>query len=684
MATLPDLPTFNLSPSTLLDIATDLVNQVRQAANDLVNHVSPQNATFENTLRPLADIDNELKGKVQYLALFQAVSPSSEMRNASSAAVNMVDKAYLGIFQTPSLFALVNAVYKNYVDTKSEDQKLLNMIHSMFMENGLELEGDKRDRFLWISNRLIELRVAFMENLSSDPGYVWKDHYELKGVATESLQALPMHSSTSQRGIKLKKPDITMVLTRCHIAETRKEVFLRSQNIFPDNLEMFNEAVILRDESARLLGFSSFAAQKSRHKMIKSPHDVDQLLDELYNHLQPLAQKELGTLQRLKKGDGEDGDHSYCSLYLWDFDYYQDRLLREKYDTNHELIAEYFPTEITIRGMLKAFGTIFSLSIAPVEVTKEQIWHSDVRVFSVRDEQSAFLGFLYLDIYAREGKYNHAANFNIYPSYSSMGKQKQPVATALVCNVSRPSSEKPALLQHRELITIFHELGHGIHDLLGRSNYAMFHGHRTVADFVEAPSQLLEYWCWVPECLQMLSCHYSYVSDKQWPSTLVQPPKEIPENLVRSLIAAKKVNQGILTLRQLAFSKFDMQIHCPSSHHLIQSIRTGEIYNSLLQKMTLLQGPENNIDWGNGHVTTSHYMWGQEANYYSYLYTRMLAADLWFSNFHSNPMSRDAGLRYRKMILAPGGSHNEMMALETFLGRSPTLDAYLRDIGARE
>lgn len=161
--------------------------------------------------------------------------------------------------------------------------------------------------------------------------------------------------------------------------------------------------------------------------------------------------------------------------------------------------------------------------------------------------------------------------------------------------------------------------GKGIHDLLGRSNYAMFHGHRTVADFVEAPSQLLEYWCWVPECLQMLSCHYSYVSDKQWPSTLVQPPKEIPENLVRSLIAAKKVNQGILTLRQLAFSKFDMQIHCPSSHHLIQSIRTGEIYNSLLQKMTLLQGPENRINWGNGHVTTSHYMWGQEANYYSYL-----------------------------------------------------------------
>ncbi|KAJ5588517.1 hypothetical protein N7537_011195 [Penicillium hordei] len=606
------------------------------------------------------------------------------MRKASSTAVNMVDKAYWGVFQIPSLFALVNAVYKNHAkeNVKSEDQKLLERFHSMFMENGLELHGDKRHRFLWISNRLIELRVAFMENLSSDPGFMWKER-ELEGIVTETLQALPIHPSTNQKGIKLKKPNITMVLTRCHIAETRKEVFLRSQNIFPDNLEIFNEAVILRDESARLLGFSSYAAQKSRHKMITSPHNVDQLLDELYNHLQPLAQKELEMLQQLKGGDRENADHSSSPLYLWDFDYYHDRLLQEKYNTNHELIAEYFPAEVTVQRMLKAFETIFSLSITPIEVTKAQVWHSNVRVFSVRDEELAFLGFLYLDIYPREGKYNHAANFNIYPSYT-VGKQKQPVATALVCNVSQPSLDKPALLQHRELITIFHELGHSIHDLLGRSKYAIFHGHRTAADFVEAPSQLLEYWCWIPQCLQMLSCHYSYVSDTQWPFTIVQPPKEIPKDMVHSLIAAKGVNQGILTLRQLAFSKFDLQIHCPCSHDLIKSMRTGEVYNSLLQKMTLLRGPENRVDWGNGHVTTSHYMWGQEANYYSYLYTRILAADMWLSNFHSNPMGRDAGLRYRKMILAPGGSQNEMTTLKEFLGRSPTLDAYLRNLGARE
>lgn len=316
--TIPELPTFDLSPSTLLDIATDLVHQVQQAANDLTDKVSPQNATFENAVRPLAAIDNEVKGKVQYLALFQAVSPSPEMRKASSTAVNMVDKEYWGVFQKPSLFALVNAVYKNHAEenVKSEDQKLLERFHSMFMENGLELQRDKRHRFLWISNRLIELRVTFIENLSSDPGFMWKDQHKLEGIATETLQALPIHSSTSKKGIKINKPNINTVLTQCHIAETRKEVFLRSQNIFPDNLEIFNEAVILRDESARLLGFSSYAAQESRHKMVTSPHDVDQFLDGLYNHLQPLAQKELEVSQQFKRGDREDADHSSSPLYM--------------------------------------------------------------------------------------------------------------------------------------------------------------------------------------------------------------------------------------------------------------------------------------------------------------------------------------------------------------------------------
>ncbi|GMF70487.1 unnamed protein product [Aspergillus oryzae] len=179
----------------------------------------------------------------------------------------------------------------------------------------------------------------------------------------------------------------------------------------------------------------------------------------------------------------------------------------------------------------------------------------------------------------------------------------------------------------------------GIHDLVGRSKYAMFHGHRTVTDFTEAPSQLLEYWCWTPECLRQLSYHYSYVSPELYSHWLdsqgegerntTQPPIEIPLLLAQNLSATKQLNQGILTLRQIAFSKFDMQIHNPDSHNDIKEMRIPEVYNLLLETTTSLSAPENISNWGHGYATTSHFVWGQEASYYSYLlYVILLRSDV--------------------------------------------------------
>lgn len=190
-------------------------------------------------------------------------------------------------------------------------------------------------------------------------------------------------------------------------------------------------------------------------------------------------------------------------------------------------------------------------------------------------------------------------------------------------------SHHPAVYAHIRQLIVANQPWNiaGIHDLLGKSKYAIFHGHRTVPDFSETPSQLLEYWCWVPECLEKLSGHYSYLSDeyeqhwktKQTRKDTSQPPKEIPDDLVRNLVAAKQLNQGILTLRQVAFSKFDMKIHNPTSHEEIESIDISELYNSLLRETTGLGWPENGFRWASGYATTSHYVWGQEGNYYSYL-----------------------------------------------------------------
>ncbi|PWY96132.1 zincin [Aspergillus sclerotioniger CBS 115572] len=652
------LPTFDIAPAALLDNATRLVKNVQLHVDKLVDSVSVESATFDSIVRPLGDLDNEYKYEVQYIALFQSVAPSPELRKASSEAVNLVDQAYLALFQDERLFALIDAAYTRTNDIQDEEStRLLARFHRMFVDNGLQLVGTNRDRFKWIAKRLLELRIQFMNNIASDPGSLRVPKDALEGLDGNMLKSLDDNPLGVR--IRLDRPTVSAVLGKCSVAQTRRDVFLASQSIYPDNVGLFHEAILLRDESARLLGFPSFAAQQLRHQLVKTPGAVNDLLDNLAHKLQPIAHQELQALRSL----------SGSELHLWDFDYYHRRMLQEKYQVNHDLISEYFPAEHTIQRMLSTFERLFGLSITEIKDKSDQhVWHPEVRVFTVRDHGS-LLGYLYTDIYPRDGKYNHAANFDIHPGFHKKDGTQSPVSTALVCNVSPATPGLPALLQHREVISLFHELGHGIHDLLGKAKYAVFSGHRTVRDFVEAPSQLLEYWCWVPECLQQLSCHYSY---------LPEPPKEIPESLVQRLAAVKQVNQGTLTLRQVAFSKFDMQIHNHPG-----SAPIAEVYNSLLQDMTLLRGPGGK-DWGHHYATTSHYMWGQEANYFSYLYTRTLAAEIWASNFRDDPMSAKAGQRYREIILAKGGSVDELDMIREFLGRDPSAEAYLQDLGVNQ
>ncbi|PYI28099.1 thimet oligopeptidase [Aspergillus indologenus CBS 114.80] len=679
-------PIFDISAEALQQQAQDLVRSTQEATARLINSgINSETADFESVILPLAQIDNEIKARVQYLALFQAVSPSADLRKASSAAITLVDQTYLSLFRNESLFDLVNRVRQNPSSRArdEEDTRLLDKFHWMFVENGMHLTGSSRERFVWISRRLIELRVQFMETLGQDPGCLKASAQSLGGVPLDRLTVGGgADGGEGLYHIPLTRPNINFILSECRVPETRREVYLRSNSKYQANVGIFREIIILRDEASRLLGFPSFAARRLTQQMLGSPDRVDEFLQHLYSALKPQAEAEIRTLQEL--ADTQD------PIHLWDFDFYHARMLQEQNNVNHQSISEWFPARVTVQRMLGLYGELFGLQFEKIDVSgSAHTWHPDVDLFSVWEEaKSALIGYLYIDIFPRAGKYSHAANFNIHPSFLDTNGNRAPVVTALVCNVSQT---QPALMRHNEIISVFHELGHGIHDLVGKSRYAMFHGHRTLADFTEAPSQLLEYWCWIPECLAKLSCHYSYVSDgyyQHWLGSrermdVTRPPKEIPQSLTQDLGATKQLNQGILTLRQVAFSKFDMQIHHPVSHPDVETMDIADLYNRLLAHTTGLHGPENGHAWGHGFATTSHYVWGQEASYYSYLYTRTIAADIWSSCFKAAPMSREAGMNYRRQILNHGGSRDEHKAVQGLLGRASTADVYLQDLGCK-
>lgn len=477
----PPAPKFDVTKAGLAHRAQLGVERLENAVSAIVDSLatcSPEDATFENVIRPIAHAENEINFDVQFMSLLQSVAPSSEVRIAASAAGQALDKAYsvAAFLQHEELWLLVDAVYKNAKrETLDAESKLfLDKIHRMFVGKGMQLKGDARERFTKISDRLSELRVHFMDNISADPGCVWVSEQDLDGLSRGQLESLA-RGPDGKRRITLNKPDVNAVLRQCNVAETRKEVFIRSQSTHADNVPIFREAVLLRDEAARLLGYSSFAAQRLKGQMAKTPETVDKFLVETKERLLPLLRNEMQVLKKLRAEDSP--------FHFWDFEYYHQKMLKER-SVDHELVSEYFPSDNTIRQMMKVFQQLFGLSIEELsDRADDEVWHPDVKVFAVSDIQDGtFIGYLYTDIYPRPGKYNHAANFNIRPvsghlpcmisqacslsnvdtqSYIDREGNRVPVATSLICNVSPPSADRPGLLLHSEVVTIFHELGHG-------------------------------------------------------------------------------------------------------------------------------------------------------------------------------------------------------------------------------
>lgn len=328
--------------------------------------------------------------------------------------------------------------------------------------------------------------------------------------------------------------------------------------------------------------------------MAKTPKTVLDFLGDLRSKLTEGGAKEIAHLLELKEADHKERNlPSDGNYYLWDHRFYDRLMVEKEYSIDENAIAEYFPLQTTIRGMLKIFEELFGLvfvelgpedraRISPTGKAEDISWHEDVIIFSVWDDSAEggdFVGYLYLDLHPRPGKYGHAANFNLSPGYIQKDGTRRYPATALVCNFSKPTEKKPSLLKHDEVVTLFHELGHGIHDLAGRCKYSRFHGTSTVRDFVEAPSQMLENWCWTPSQLKALSGHY-------------KDGAKIPDDLINKLISTKHVNDALFNLRQLHFGLFDMTVHSPKSHEEIEALDISKVYNELRVTIAGMKGPE--------------------------------------------------------------------------------------------
>jgi len=324
------------------------------------------------------------------------------------------------------------------------------------------------------------------------------------------------------------------------------------------------------------------------------------------------------------------------------------------------LVKEYFPVSVVIPAILEIYQNL--LGVRFYEVKDAKTWHPDAQMFAVwaadAKDESDFVGYCYLDLFPRESKYSHAAVWGLLPGYIRPdGKRAYPL-TAMVANLAKSTPERPALMRHDDVVTFFHEMGHVFHGLLSHTQFARFHGTSVARDFVEAPSQMLENWCWEPKVLKQMSKHY-------------KTNEPLSDELIDKLVRSRYVNVGLLYLRQLFFAWFDYRVHTDKDKEDVTAL-----WNDLRERVSLVKGGKRSA----GQGSFGHLVGGYDAGYYGYTYSLVFAADMYSTVFKSDPLDPGRGNRYRTSILEPGGSREELDSLKEFLGRPPNPDAFMEEI----
>jgi Zn-dependent oligopeptidase len=443
-------------------------------------------------------------------------------------------------------------------------------------------------------------------------------------------------------------------MTYADADKTRRTMYLHYNNrAYPENIKVLDSLLYYRQQMASLLGFKSYAAYAVVDKMAATPETVWNFENDLIAKLSPNVTKEINEFLEVKKKLHPELPDT---LFDWDFQYYKKKLLDSKYQLNTDEVKQYFEMNNTLQGMFTVYQKLLNLQIK--EVTNVPVWFEKVKAYEMYKDGKK-IGNFYLDLYPRPNKYTHFACFPISQYRSINGKEVYPVS-ALICNFPEGTSNDPSLLPHQDVITLFHEFGHLVHSMLGRSDIASQAPFMVKGDFTEAPSQFLENWTWEYESLKLFAKHY-------------KTGEVLPEALFKKMKATQRVGVAIQYIRQAYLGVLDFTYE--DKYDSIKGKDLVDVSKDLnaIRQMPFVEG--SNFIASFGHLN------GYAANYYGYLWSKVYAEDM-FSVFKKNGvMDTKTGIRYRQAILESGSTKEEMDMLRDFLGREPNSDAFLASLG---
>jgi len=624
---------FNYSNVNLESLKKDLERTISEC-NSMVDRIKSLKNVSLNHFNELESVVYDLSGRIAFLG---DIHPDEKIREFGNKADSEIQNFALQIFNDPDIYKKFNEVIIDASD--NEEIEFHNDLKIDFIDAGHTLTHERKNRLSEIDIKLIELGISFSENIAKDKTEIQFSEDELKGLSNNELNNL--RKSGDKFVITMAYPDINAVMENCTVRTTREATWKAFNNrVVNENSPILEEAVVLRNEKAGLFGFKTWAEYRLQNRMAKSPKNVKAMYDDLIPKLHKSAE--------LEKKELVIDDIAIEDIAPWDIRYFiSSERGKVSNIKNSELKKYFFIHDVKIE-MFKVCEEVFNLEIKPE--SNESAWHEDVELWSLWERGGEQLAYFYLDLYPREGKYTHAAVFDISSGGSS--RQELPVCS-MVANFPNPNTGD-GLMTFDEVETLFHEFGHVLHNGIGKSKYTRFVGANCEWDFVEAPSQIMEHWVWKVECLKKISRH-------------IETGKALSDGMCKKLNSSKNIGASLLALRQVSFGLADQHLH---GEHFNDSLNDIE---QISQEVTTIKYPDDT----NHLPAFGHLLGGYDAAYYGYLWAEIIGDDM-FSRFENEGvLSNSVGIDYKNKILKPGGTLDAELMVKNFLGREWNDEAFL-------
>lgn len=631
--------------------------------------------TFENLIHPLDEISNELHILWAQLSHSHNVVDTEKVRELYNKCLPLLSDYQSELGQNVELFNAFKQIANasSFENEAPEKQKMIKDSLRDFHLSGINLSSEKKQLFRELDKKLAELSSRFAENIL-DATQAW-----VKSIGSLDLLAgLPAHTLNyaAKKALEHKKegwvltlemPCYQAVMTCAENRELRQEMYTAFvsrasdlDNPAFDNTNVMQEILSLRQQMANLLEFHDYAELSLATKMLKKPEEVLNFLNKLADLAYPFAQKEIQTLEKFAK---EHDDIE--KLEAWDVAYYSEKLQKKLFNFTSEELRPYFPEKKVLTGLFDLVLQLYGIHIEPFEPPSR--WHPDVKCYCIRNQQQELIGYFYLDLYARSQKRGGAWMDDYCSRYRKLSGELQLPIAFLVCNFAPPDETHPSLLTHDDVLTLFHEFGHGLHHLLTQIEILEISGISGVEwDAVELPSQFMENFCWEKNVLDKIAGHY-------------ETGKPLPESLFTQLQASKNFQSAMQLMRQLEFALFDFHIHLDfqanSAGDFIQ--KTLDAVRKKVSVTPIIKA--NRFQHGFSHIFAG----GYAAGYYSYKWAEVLSSDVYALFAEKGVVSTEIGQHFLATLLSRGGSDTAMNLFKSFRGREPQVDALLEASGLK-